>query len=511
MTMMTTSNKTVHDEVHDEMNITKRLTYGGIGALAGLLAGLTYGFLLSSQQISPMMGDTSAPGDTFLNLMISVVIGSSFGLLLVEQAKTAGKSLVWGIVLSVSWWLIGPMTLFPLINGVSPQWDVATAREAFPLLVGLAVAYGAFLGLLYWALCSVIENWGNLRVARQIITQMGQAAIAGGLAGLLGGWAFSTWMEQAGFFPLVAGLVNSTDLMTGQGLHFLISVIIGVTYGVLFVQDTRTVGASVAWGMVYGFLWWVLGPLTLMPLILGDGVQWGLAAARDAFPSLIGHLVYGIVLGIFQAGLLQLWRLLFVESDPLTRQAEGPGTRNLRALGLGGAAALGGGLVFSIVMIATESLPTVAELAGGTSPIVGFLVHMFVSVLIGAAYGVLFRHELTSLHTALGWGVVYGAVWWILGPLTLMPLLLGLELQWSLEAATVNFPSLIGHLLYGVVLALVFHRLVQTYQPRRVQRDATQLSSRDRDDELTVAARSAAPALWMLVVLFMLFIILILG
>jgi hypothetical protein len=41
-------------------------------------------------------------------------------------------------------------------------------------------------------------------------------------------------------------------------------------------------------------------PLTLMPLLMGMGfgVNWNVAAMTQALPSLVGHLVFGIVLGI---------------------------------------------------------------------------------------------------------------------------------------------------------------------------------------------------------------------
>lgn len=471
-----------------------------LGAAAGFLAGLFYGVLLSSQQISAMMNPSDAPGDVLTNILFSAVIGAVFALCLGNQATTAGKSMIWGVVLSVGWWVLGPLTLFPVLNGVRPTWAITAAREAFPLLVGLTTAFGAFLGLIYWFLVALVENGRDLQLARHNLVNLGQAGITGGLAGLIGGWVFGSWMYQAGFFPLVAGLVNATDVSTGQTLHFLISIIIGVSYGILFIQDTRTLGAGVAWGTMYGFIWWVLGPLTLMPWLLGEGVQWGLAAAQEAFPSLLGHLLYGITLGVVQSGLTQLWRVLFVESDPLNRQPEGPGTRNLRALGVGAVASIGGGLTFSIVMISTDALPTVAALAGMTSPISGFLVHMVISVIIGGTYGLLFRPDVTSTHTAIGWGLVYGTVWWLLGPLTLMPLLLGLPLQWSLEAASNNFPSLIGHLLYGLVLALLYVQLAKRYKPRQSHRETQEL-----------APSSAIPALWLLVILFLLFMLLLLN
>ncbi len=58
-------------------------------------------------------------------------------------------------------------------------------------------------------------------------------------------------------------------------------------------------GSGVGYGLGYGVIWWLLGPLTLMPLFMGMGlgVNWNVAAMTDGMPSLVGHLIYGAVLG----------------------------------------------------------------------------------------------------------------------------------------------------------------------------------------------------------------------
>src|SRR5262249_56996727 len=48
----------------------------------------------------------------------------------------------------------------------------------------------------------------------------------GGLAGVIGGWAFGTWMAQVNFFPLIAGLVHSDSRMVGVTLHLIIAVLV---------------------------------------------------------------------------------------------------------------------------------------------------------------------------------------------------------------------------------------------------------------------------------------------
>jgi uncharacterized membrane protein YagU involved in acid resistance len=100
-------------------------------------------------------------------------------------------------------------------------------------------------------------------------------------------------MEQVDFFPLIAGLVGSTSRMAGVTLHFIIAVVIGASFGLLFQRDVRGYGSSASWGMAYGLLWWFVGHMTLWPLLLGGPLSWTAEAAGAGLPSLIGHLVYG--------------------------------------------------------------------------------------------------------------------------------------------------------------------------------------------------------------------------
>lgn len=231
---------------------------------------------------------------------------------------------------------------------------------------------------------------------------------------------------------------------------------IGASFGLLFQRSGRGLGSNLGCGMAYGLLWWFLGALTLLPLLQGDAPRWSLERGQTAFGSLIGHVVYGLLVGTSYSLLDRMWVGLFLDSDPLRREAEGPGTRTLRSAGRGAAASLVGGLLFSVVMAATGVLPDVAALMGGSSPVLGFVVHLGISALIGMSFGIFFRYESPDAGTALVWGTLYGLAWWFLGPLTLMPLLLGADLAWTAEAAARAAPSLVGHLLYGAGTALTF-------------------------------------------------------
>ena len=115
---------------------------------------------------------------------------------------------------------------------------------------------------------------------------------------------------------------------------------------------------------------------------------------------------------------------------------------------------LAGGLVFGAMMGMMGMLPMVGQLVGQPSAGVGFLVHLANSALIGAGFALVLGRLATGIRSGLRYGLLYGGAWWLLGPLTLMPLFLGMGLgvNWSLTAAVTMLPSLVGHLMYGAVL-----------------------------------------------------------
>lgn len=123
-----------------------------------------------------------------------------------------------------------------------------------------------------------------------------------------------------------------------------------------------------------------------------------------------------------------------------------------------------GGLVFAgimalngtLVRMGMLTLPLIGRMVGFESSVVGFLVHMINSAVIGALYVVVFGRVEKGMVDGLHLGMLYGAVWWFLGPLTLMPLILGepLGTRWNLGAILSMFPSLIGHVVYGWILGM---------------------------------------------------------
>lgn len=122
-----------------------------------------------------------------------------------------------------------------------------------------------------------------------------------------------------------------------------------------------------------------------------------------------------------------------------------------------GVSGLIAGVVFGIIIGFAGMLPMVAKLVGSTSPTVGFIVNLVVSVIVALIFVVLFGKNLTSYGRGAVWGLGYGFVWWILGPLVLMPLMLGMDVQLTAEGITMGLPVKLGsHLVFGLLLGLLY-------------------------------------------------------
>lgn len=123
----------------------------------------------------------------------------------------------------------------------------------------------------------------------------------------------------------------------------------------------------------------------------------------------------------------------------------------------GAIAGAGGGVVFGVMMAVMGMLPMVAGLVGSQSAAVGAVVHMLISAVIGAFYGAVLSVGRFPLTMGLGVvsGLVNGFVWWVLGALILMPFGLGMP-NMMLQVGEMQWMSLLGHLMYGVITGLLF-------------------------------------------------------
>ncbi len=120
------------------------------------------------------------------------------------------------------------------------------------------------------------------------------AALMGGLAG---GIAFGLLMQVTDIMLSVAALVDSSRTVVGWTVHLAISLLFGLIYALVAGMRVHTMGAAAITGVVYGWFWWILGGLIIMPAWLGrEDLIFRFTAT--AWQSLAGHMMYGLLLGL---------------------------------------------------------------------------------------------------------------------------------------------------------------------------------------------------------------------
>lgn len=118
--------------------------------------------------------------------------------------------------------------------------------------------------------------------------------VAGVIGGVAGGLMFGALMAMMGMLPMIASMVGSDAAIVGFGIHIMISIVIGLGLTVLFAPLLKGMFRSILIGLGYGAIWWVLGPLLIMPMMMGMPL---FMLDGNSLLSLMGHLVYGGILG----------------------------------------------------------------------------------------------------------------------------------------------------------------------------------------------------------------------
>jgi hypothetical protein len=131
---------------------------------------------------------------------------------------------------------------------------------------------------------------------------------------------------------------------------------------------------------------------------------------------------------------------------------------------VGAVAGMVGGFVFSLLM--TMMMPPMMAMIGSLVgvPSLGWGVHLVFSAFIGAGFGLVFGRLLSGWGVALGLGLAYGFIWWVLGPLLIMPTWVGMGLAIRGALQPSNLMSLVGHLVFGAVTGLVYLAIARSVQ-----------------------------------------------
>jgi len=111
----------------------------GWGATAGLVGGLIALPLMIRTgvvtKLAGLEGGTPVALGILLHLVASTAIGASYGFLFRGEAADGVSCSLWGSVLGMIAWYVGPLTLLPLLRTGQCDWRPESAAALLPLLV----------------------------------------------------------------------------------------------------------------------------------------------------------------------------------------------------------------------------------------------------------------------------------------------------------------------------------------------------------------------------------------
>lgn len=123
---------------------------------------------------------------------------------------------------------------------------------------------------------------------------MKRYVVNGVIGGVIGGILFGLFMQMMGMIGMIASMVGSESLVIGWIVHMMISVIFGVTFGLLHLVISNSWTLAVLFGVGI----WIVGPLVVMPLMMGMGTNLANAFTPDQLMNLVTHLFFSFILAI---------------------------------------------------------------------------------------------------------------------------------------------------------------------------------------------------------------------
>ena len=131
------------------------------GALAGLMAGVVFALAMQAEQmrveVTGLAGTSTSGAGLVVHLLLAALIGAGVGLQYRHEPDSYAAQITLGVTFGLLGWILGPLTIRPLAEGLVPDWSIAVASAGFPSLMG-HMLYGALtVGGLYWA----VHQWGG--------------------------------------------------------------------------------------------------------------------------------------------------------------------------------------------------------------------------------------------------------------------------------------------------------------------------------------------------------------
>ena len=131
------------------------------------------------------------------------------------------------------------------------------------------------------------------------------SAVIAGLVATVAMTMFTFMAPLMGFEMNIPKMLSSTmgaPIVVGWLAHFMIGTILAVTYAAIYLPYTKQ-SAGVKSGLIFSIIPWLMAQIIVMPMMSmmnGGSYASGLfsGSIMIAMASLIGHLLFGVVLGL---------------------------------------------------------------------------------------------------------------------------------------------------------------------------------------------------------------------
>ena len=154
--------------------------------------------------------------------------------------------------------------MLQLFRGEPLVGDTPAARAEVPALIG-HLLYGVVTGL----------SLAVLRMRR--IPALNLAATARGvIAGLVSASVLGLALDAQHGVPAFSMSVMDDSRATAWVGILALGAAAGALYAALYPSSPDGAGGEVIRGTALGFILWIVGALTLVPIIQGDGLDWTL-------------------------------------------------------------------------------------------------------------------------------------------------------------------------------------------------------------------------------------------
>ncbi|KTD55641.1 hypothetical protein Lsan_3193 [Legionella santicrucis] len=123
----------------------------------------------------------------------------------------------------------------------------------------------------------------------------------GAVAGIIAGIVFAFFLVHAGMLETLGNIINLPSMAGGLLVHTVVSIGGGIAFALILGWLINSWISAVGLGVLFGFALWIGGPMTLLPALSSGAplfAKWTIEGVKQNIPALVGHIVYGAVLGI---------------------------------------------------------------------------------------------------------------------------------------------------------------------------------------------------------------------